>query len=301
MQRPWNHSVCRLLACLLALLILSATAEAEWFKDYEAAMDLVKKGQWDAAVPKLRSAIGQKNEEGSNIKFYGMKFGDYFPHYYLGLAYFNQKDYEAALQEFQQSEALGAIQRKSDLYGKLNNTKTLALAQIAVIKAREAPANPPIAQTPPPISNPVVTTPPARPPVEEKKIAELPKVTPPELKKTVPEPTPAQPAAPPIDLTAEGAKLMVKEGARKYFEGDYDAAINLFATAVEVNSKDLVAQFLLGCSYASKYLVSGSQNSELYNSALAAFYKVRRLRPSYQPKETGFFSPAVLNIYSKTG
>ena len=74
---------------------MAVPAFAEWYKDYESAMELMDKGQTAAAIPKLQSAIRQKNEEGANIKFYGMKFGDYFPHFYLGMAYNSQGNFLA--------------------------------------------------------------------------------------------------------------------------------------------------------------------------------------------------------------
>ena len=106
-------------------------------------MDLIKKGQNVDAIPKLQAAISQKNEEGSNIKFYGMKFGDYFPHYYLGMAYFSQKNYEAAIREFEISERNGAIQRKSDLYAKMNSVRTLARRKSASRQNPKLPQNNP--------------------------------------------------------------------------------------------------------------------------------------------------------------
>ena len=76
----------------LLLFLLCIPVFAEWQKDYENAMDLIKKNQWEAAIPKLQSAIRDKNEEGSNIKFYGMKFNDYFPHFYLGVGLFQPEE-----------------------------------------------------------------------------------------------------------------------------------------------------------------------------------------------------------------
>src|SRR6187549_25949 len=88
-----------LMMTVLILIVSSSILHAEWYKDYETAMDMIKKAQNSEAIPRLQAAISQKSDEGSNIKFYGMKFGDYFPHYYLGMAYFSQKNYEGAIRE----------------------------------------------------------------------------------------------------------------------------------------------------------------------------------------------------------
>src|SRR5262245_46940886 len=146
MRKRWIHWACNLFwrrdvrihaIAVFAILTFAAPLFAEWQKDYEQAMDLIKKNQWQNAIQKLKKSIQDKPDEGSNIKFYGMKFGDYFPHYYLGVAYFNLKNYEAALSEFQQSEKYGAIQRKGELDEKMDNMKALSRAQMVA-------SNPPV-------------------------------------------------------------------------------------------------------------------------------------------------------------
>jgi tetratricopeptide (TPR) repeat protein len=308
-------------------IFLAIPAYAEWQKDYENAMDLIKKNQWDAAIPKLQAAIRDKNDEGSNIKFYGMKFGDYFPHFYLGWAYFNQKNYAQAMNEFQQSEKFGAIQRKGDLAQKMEDMKSLSRAQIASLNSPVTPSTiePPVQVTknePPPEEKkqeekkpeekkqePVVTPPPQETKVpeatrvvpenkEETKVAKQEEKTPetkvPEQKPPVVTPTPT------VDVNAENEKFVVKNGARKYFEGDFDGAIYLLTTAVEANSGNASAQFLLGCAYASKYLLSGSQDKTFLQNATAAFQKTKQISPGYHVKNRTVFSPAVLALFEKT-
>lgn len=302
--------------CLLGVLLfmLPAFASAEWYKDYESAMDMIKKGDNAGAIPKLQAAISQKSEEGSNIKFYGMKFGDYFPHYYLGMAYFSQKDYESAMREFDISERTGALHKKNDLYGKMNSVRTLAKAQLTIKQEPQIVTNNPqvnIPITPTQEDNKQTTRPPETklPEVksEDKKIADLQVQNPPS--KTTPESTTPTDInkqnkppdiQPTINADSDAAKFMLKNGARKYFEGDYDAAINYLSSAVDANPKEPSAHFLLGCSYASKYLLSGSENKELLKSASAAFVKLKKLNPGYKPRNKAYFSPAVLDLYSGT-
>src|SRR5437764_15044794 len=109
-------SIRKIIPLLLILFVnFVPVVFAEWYKDYESAMDMIKKNQFDAAIPKLQSAISQKPDEGSNIKFYGMKFADYFPHYYLGFAYFNTEKYSAAIREFESSQGFCDTQKTSEL------------------------------------------------------------------------------------------------------------------------------------------------------------------------------------------
>jgi tetratricopeptide (TPR) repeat protein len=305
--------------------MLAAPAFAEWYKDYEAAMEMYEKGQLVAAIPRLQAAVRQKNDEGVNIKFYGMKFGDYFPHYYLGLAYFSQKNYEAAIKEFEISEKQGAIFRKPNLMERLNSNRTLAKAQLIVKE------NPQIAQQNPPIEVPVVKpsqeekkpaeevktpTQEEKKPVEvaqvqpeEKKPAEeLKTTTPPEKKPeekiaSAPEIKPTIPKVDPAlleDPNSDVRKKMLRNGARKYFEGDYDSAILYLDEVQKLAHNDAPVTFLLGCSYASKYLLSGSQNKQLLDQASLLFRKVKKIDSKYRPKNKTYLSPAVLEIYEKT-
>lgn len=324
MRKRLSHLVCsrfqrgRILpfsVAALMLIFLVLPLYAEWQKDYESAMDLIKKNQWQAAIPKLQAAISDKPDEGSNIKFYGMKFGDYFPHYYLGWAYFNLKNYSAALNEFQQSEKYGSIQRKRDLAEKMSGMMSLSRAQMSATAPTTTPAVvvPPAIQVaksePPPEEKkqePEVT----QPIQEEKKVEEkkvpieeatrvVPETKEPE-KSVQPEQKPQTPVVPPVDVNAENAKFVVKNGAKKYFEGDYDGAIYMLQSAIEASPNNAAAQFLLGCAYASKYLLSGSQEKQFLDNASAAFQKTKQISPSYRVKNKNVFSPAVLALFEKS-
>src|SRR5262245_44148265 len=154
MQGPSIHSAYKRSSTIIVVLciLFARPVFGEWYKDYEASMELMEKGQNAAAIPKLQSAIRQKNEEGANIKFYGMKFGDYFPHFYLGMAYNSQGNYSGAVQEFETSEQQGSIQKKKQLLDRLSTTKTLAKANLAVkeptIAKNIPPPNIPITKPP---------------------------------------------------------------------------------------------------------------------------------------------------------
>jgi tetratricopeptide (TPR) repeat protein len=302
-SRRWKidaHRMAVVYRLLFVVFLLSTSAHslfAEWYKDYESAIDLIRKGNFNDAAPKLKSAISQKHEEGANIKFYGMKFADYFPHYYLGLCYFNEKDFPSAVREFEQSERYGAIQKKSDLSAKLASLKTLSLAQLSV----KTP--PTVAENNPPFQPPIVTqqqntTQPPPLTVQNQKPVE-PATTKPLTGKQ--QSTTGPPIEKPaVNIDAEAARVMIKKGAQKYFEGDYDGAISLLSSAIEASPNSASSYFLLGCSYAARYLLSGSASQEDFKNATQAFQKIRKLDPNYHLRNGSYFSPAILEIYAKT-
>jgi tetratricopeptide (TPR) repeat protein len=277
-------------------------------------MEFIEKGQNAAAIPKLQSAIRQKSEEGSNIKFYGMKFGDYFPHYYLGMAYNGQGNYSSAVQEFEISEQQGSIQKKKQLFERLSGMKTIAKAKLVTKEPEIAknipPTNVPIVKPPEETKTELqVTNPPVEKPEEKPTVTELkPRVEPekkPEEKiaTVIPDKKPpvvVPPITADLDPNSDIRKRYLQNGARKYFEGDYDAAILFLEEVRKLSPADTPVNFLLGCSYASKYLLNGSQNKQLLDSASMMFRRVKKGNPKYQPKSKTYLSPAVLEIYEKT-
>lgn len=296
----------KLLLLATVLLLSEIASAAEWYKEYEAAIDFIRKGRYGEAIPRLQAAIAQKNQEGLNIKFYGMKFDDYVPHYYLGRAYFQQQNYQAALRELDTSASQGAIQRNAGLFQNLTEMKTLATAQLKL----QQPV------TPPPLvaeKEPEPVQPKPAPVIPEKKPEAQPAVREQPPAKTEPSsvtrtdtskpaaPPPAAPVETAEELNLKKAKALTREGARRYFQGDFDAAISSFSAALRLAPDDLSAQYLLGCSYATKYLLSGSSDDQSFKKASAAFQKIRRTNPDYPLTKNPLISPAVREIYQKSG
>ena len=308
MPGRWIPSIYRTLAVILILVCMVSPSAAEWYKDYEAGLEHIKKGRAGEAVPRLQAAIAQKNQEGLNIKFYGMKFDDYLPHYYLGKAYFLQKNYKSALKEFDISSSQGEIQRNRNLFQNLSELRTLASTQMAL--SQPGPVTPekkpePVQPQPTPVipeKKPQPIEPEPKPVTPEKKpepIEPEPKPVTPE-KKPEPEKIIPPPPVPTVqELNLQRTKTMIKEGARRYFQGDYDSAISSLSTALRLTPEDTTAQFLLGCSFAAKYLLSGSSDQKSFQKASVAFQKIRRVRPNHPLTNSPLISPAVREIYQK--
>jgi tetratricopeptide (TPR) repeat protein len=301
MPGRWIRFSCNYIFLLCTLFYATGAGAAEWYKEYEAGLDLIKKGRYAESIPRLQSAIAQKNQEGNNIKFYGMKFADYFPHYYLGRAYFYQKNYQAASNEFQISANQGEIQRNSSLFQNLSELKTLATAQLKLTD----PTPPQIAEKKPepvqPNPEPIApkqeqAQPPEKKPDPVVAVREQPKKEEPTIAKTETPPPIEKPQPSPEELNLQRAKSIVRGGARKYFQGDFDGAIAAFSSALTLAPEDNSAQFLLGCSYAAKYLLSGSKDQASLQKATAAFQKTRKNHPL---TKNPLISPAVKEIYEK--
>jgi TolA-binding protein len=239
-----------------------------------------------------------------------MKFDDYLPHYYLGKAYFLQKNYKSALKEFDISSSQGEIQRNRSLFQNLSELRTLSSTQLAlnqpgpvIPEKKPEPVQPEPKQViPEKKAEPIVPEPkpvtPEKKPEPEDAIRDQPKIDP--AVKPKPETTlPSPPVPTQQELNLQRTKTMIKEGARRYFQGDYDSAISSFATALKLTPEDTTAQFLLGCSFAAKYLLSGSSDQKSFQKASVAFQKIRRVSPNHPLTNSPLISPAVREIYQK--
>jgi hypothetical protein len=71
---------------LVLVFCLPATAAAQAFYQlYEQGLDLYKAGKYDEARAKFLAAKAKSSRQGQKINFYGLRFEEYIPDYYLGM------------------------------------------------------------------------------------------------------------------------------------------------------------------------------------------------------------------------
>lgn len=83
-------------------------------QDYTAALDALKKEDYDAAYELLTKAAAAHNTEQLVMKYGGMRVGTYLPHYHLGMIEFLSDNCVAAMQHWDTSLQQGAIQKSRD-------------------------------------------------------------------------------------------------------------------------------------------------------------------------------------------
>jgi hypothetical protein len=79
-------------------------------QDYSMAMQALRDEDYASANDYLMQAIEGKSDEKKVLKFYGMRYGSYLPHYYLGRTAYLTGDCESALTHWDTSLAQGVIQ-----------------------------------------------------------------------------------------------------------------------------------------------------------------------------------------------
>lgn len=141
-------------AIALLTLVLTTSAFASWYDDYDAGLIAVKKGNWSAVAQKMTAAISDQKKENSKLRTYGMDFRNYRPYYYRGVAYLNLGKYEQAIADFEVTGGPGP-ENLGDLATLLERAKKMAAASNEP-DPTPTRVDPPV-RTTPPVVTPVVT------------------------------------------------------------------------------------------------------------------------------------------------
>jgi len=118
-------------ALSLVLALRAADARADYKDSYKQGVEAAEKGRWAEVQKYMQEAIAGKATEGETIRFYGQRFEPYLPHYYLGLALFNNGDCEGAVRSWNASESQGAVKKAGDAFRQLTKNKATCQTRLA--------------------------------------------------------------------------------------------------------------------------------------------------------------------------
>jgi hypothetical protein len=280
----------------LLFLLAAGRASADYKDSFKRGIDAYDRKRWDEAVRYMREAVSGNPAEGERIKLYGLRFEMYFPHFFLGAAFLNQGRCLEAVAEFKISESQGAIRsspRYAELVDGLKSCEGAASVSPPSVRSATAQAPTPTpAPTPAPAPTPVpippsTTLPPAPPPPPvATPVAAA--ATPTATVATPPATSPASRATPPVEL---------QNGARAYFEGDYDRAVALLARPQGLHGRAAAQCLLLrAAARFALFKAGGEKDAELRRLAAEDAAASRRADPSLQPDgET--FSPQFVDFF----
>lgn len=125
------------IALLAAVGPAPARADETWYQAYDSALKAVEARQWTVAEAKLRTAIRDGPRPGRNVRAYGLRFIDYLPGYYLGIACFHQQKYREALEELQRVEASSLVSKRDPEFQQMSDLIEKASEKLA---AKPGPA-----------------------------------------------------------------------------------------------------------------------------------------------------------------
>ena len=91
----------------LSLQSISLPSRAHALESYKAhflqGMEYKEKGQCEEAIEEFSKALSESDKEQKMTRFYGMRYGEYFPHREKGICHYTLKQYKSATEELETS------------------------------------------------------------------------------------------------------------------------------------------------------------------------------------------------------
>jgi hypothetical protein len=84
-----------------------------WYYHYELGLAMQKHRDWQRALDSMIAALDRRERPQKFTRIYGMWYLDYFPYYNIGLAHYNLKNWDCAVQSFRLSQMFEDIPRDS--------------------------------------------------------------------------------------------------------------------------------------------------------------------------------------------
>jgi tetratricopeptide (TPR) repeat protein len=291
-------------AVSLLVGLCAAPALADYRDDFANGVIALERGDYAEAIRLLGSAAKENSKESTQtVKLYGMRYTEYAPHFFLGIAYSKSGDCVNAIQELQESARQGIAQGKDPTQSKWGTIKDNLQQCITIGAKAPAPKTRPAepaaeksAQNPPPrptetavvIAQAAPTRPPAPTPELVARAMAAPTAAPPPTR--APSPRPTIPSQPPAALLA---------AAEAYFRGDYAAAVKALGSTRYGDARTN-AQALLFRSAASYglFVLGGSTDKALEERAGRDARESSRLDPNLRVSQRAF-SPRFLDFFAR--
>src|SRR5262245_34800193 len=119
--RRHGHRAPRVLLALIAL-VLSGITEAgaqEYLQAFANGIRAIDQQRWAEAARQMQAAAAARPDTGDNTRVYGTRFELYVPNYFLGIAQYEQQNFQAAAQAFDRAESLGGVKKNAAYYTRL--------------------------------------------------------------------------------------------------------------------------------------------------------------------------------------
>lgn len=130
----WTRLVPTLAGLVLALLV-PAPADAQWYRTYDEGVQAAAKSDWKTVETKMLAAVDEAAKEnvktGRNVRTYGMRFVNFVPDYYLGLAYLNTGRTQQARDALQRAEQQKVLTSRDKEHAVLTQALSQATATLA--------------------------------------------------------------------------------------------------------------------------------------------------------------------------
>lgn len=288
----------------LVLVLWPATARGDYRDDFANGIIALERGDAQEAVRLLSAAVQENPRESTErVKIYGMRYKEYVPHFFLGIAYSKAGNCVGAIQELTESARQGIAQgiaKNASEWGTIKDNLEQCIKSVAKGPGpTPRPSEPALAQNPPPrpTETPVAVAqiPSPRPPVATPELvaqaAPRPTVAPPTVAAPPTRAPSARPTAPPLPPDS----LVVAASA--YFRGDYAATLKALSSPRYADPRAAAqARLFRAAAGFSLFVMGGSKEKVLEDQAARDVRECARLDPSmrvsakaFSPRFAGFF------------
>ncbi len=278
-------------ANILAVLLLLASpawhaCAQQWFANYRDGRQALREGKYQEAVSLFSQAIAQRSDSKADARTYGVKFIDYFPYLYRGIAYAKLGDRTSALKDFEQEHAAGEVYRgERDVAAGALMRKHLDEYRAATVAHQPVPVS----------AHDDVPDSLFRMGVSEFEQGGITRSK--ALFLDVRKRRPTYAGLDDYLSRIRSFEQDVRKGIAAFLNGKYDQAIETLTPAAARGRGHVNTQAFLGCSHAARYLLSGGEKEDDREKAIEAFQLVKQLDPGFDLKRT-YVSPAIEELFS---
>jgi hypothetical protein len=265
-----------------AALALSAPAYADFRTAYVDGLEAADDGDWAKVRAKMSEALAENPTPAAKIKLYGMRFGDYVPQYYLGLAAYRTGDCRAAVQNWDHGPTRAILKGNSALAGVAEAGMRDCMARLAQVTPSPSPS-PTARPSPTPSPTPVVSPTP-RP---------SPSPTPTARPSPTPSPSPSPTAAP------SPAPRALADAVDAYLAGRYDALVSFNVDQFSEPRARWHALILRAAARHTRASLQGDAGAPLLVQAQADIRAAKAILSPQSP-DPQLFSPRFRQLFAST-
>lgn len=143
------------LAVAMIFSLIAVVSAQRYYDAFRRGMAAIDQKRWAEAARELRAAADEKPDTGERVRLYGVQFEYYLPHYFLGVALFQQGDWQGAVQAFNAADQAGPVKKNAVFYKRLQDLSREASAKSMIARVSTTTST---TTTAPPSPPPTTTT-----------------------------------------------------------------------------------------------------------------------------------------------
>ncbi|MBD8526140.1 hypothetical protein [Pseudomarimonas arenosa] len=291
-------------ACAVAciLLLFSGSALADWKRDYDRGRKAYADGDWAEAEARFRDAIRDEDDASHRKRFEGMRFDEYMPHFYAGMAAYRQGRCEEALNYWSNTGMQNVFRGElPELRAQWQRGKQECDTRLAAASQPVAPATTTGSSSTPTTGSSTASTAAATPGSGSSSSGSTSPVSSGSTASNTPRPatttTPPAPRPPDPRPAAVSVPAVLRQAADLYFAGRYQDLLKLEAQSVSDGRARAHALMLRAAAGFSLAEQNGDQRG--LDQARQDVRAARSAQASLAPDRAAF-SPKFIAFWSNT-